>query len=140
MYPYIPTVMSSFPHLVVVVEQSQCCCTVFISINAHHGLSGSGQWVLQVAPPRLILAADRSTRGHQPFIWYHDHQPFTERTTGQWKRHNKPRRYSKTHLSLTEATSAKPPSLPQAVSHQTSMDLPAPCDVCLRKFTSVCHI
>lgn len=76
------TVLPNFAHLVVVIEQPQRCCTVFITIDAHHGLSGSSQWVLQVVPPRFIVAVKHSTRWHHHFIWYYHHQSFTERTMG----------------------------------------------------------
>lgn len=80
----ILAVTSCFPHLVVVIQQSQSCCTILISIDAHHGFSGSSQWVLQVAPPCLILAAEHSARWHKRFVRHHHHQPFTGRTTRQW--------------------------------------------------------
>lgn len=70
-------------YLVVVVQQSQRCCTVLITIDAHHGFRSSCQWVLQVALPRLIFAAEYSARRQQNFIWYNHHQPLTERTARQ---------------------------------------------------------
>lgn len=60
-------------HLVVVIQQPQSCSTVLISIDAHHGLSGSSQRVLQVGPPRFILIAEHSTGGYGHFVRYHHH-------------------------------------------------------------------
>lgn len=65
-------------YLIVVIEHSQSCCTVLISIDAHHGFGGSSQWVFQVGPPGLIItAAEHLARSH--FVWYHHHQPFTKK-------------------------------------------------------------
>lgn len=66
-------------HLVVVIEQSQSCCAALIFIDAHHGLGGGGQRVLQEVLPRLILAAEHPAGWHRQFVWYHHHEAFTEK-------------------------------------------------------------
>lgn len=70
-------------HLVVVIEQAQGVGAVLVPVDAHHGLGGGCQWVLQVRPPRLILA------GVGPpycrvgaVVGDHHHQTLTERHTG----------------------------------------------------------
>lgn len=92
-----------FLHLVVVVEQPQSRCAVLIPIDAHHGLGGSAQRVLQVALPRFILAAEHSAGGRRHLVWHHHHQSFTADTTGR--------------------DSRKPRGEPQAVSHQPPVSL-----------------
>lgn len=74
--------MSDFPDLVEVVEQAECCGTVLIPINAHHGFSGSCQGVLQVVPPRIIIAVKPSACRCRHLIWYDHHQSFTNGTKG----------------------------------------------------------
>lgn len=66
-------------HLVVVVKQAKGSRTVFIPVDAHHGLGGRCQGVLQVWLPGLILTGVGSSgiewrvtrhghQGHQSFI------------------------------------------------------------------------
>lgn len=45
-----------FPDLVVVVEQPQGVGAVLVPVDAHHGLGGGCQRVLQVGPPCLVFA------------------------------------------------------------------------------------
>lgn len=45
-------------NLVVVVEKTQSRGAVVISIDAHHGLGGSCQWVLQEGFPGFILCGE----------------------------------------------------------------------------------
>lgn len=48
-------------YLVVVIQEAQSCSTVLVSINAHHGLGGSCQWVLQKWFPGFILCGKGAT-------------------------------------------------------------------------------
>lgn len=44
------------PYLVVVVEEAKGVGAVLVPIDAHHGLGGGRERVLQVRPPCLVLA------------------------------------------------------------------------------------
>lgn len=48
-------VLSLLCYLVVVVEQAQGCGAVFVPVDAHHGLGGGRQGVLQERLPRLVF-------------------------------------------------------------------------------------
>lgn len=83
------TTLEIISHLVVIIQQPQSCCAVFIAIDAHHGLGGSRQRVLQVAPPRLILAVEHPSGGHRQLVWYQHHQPLTAEVNTKEETHSK---------------------------------------------------
>lgn len=74
--------MSHCPDLVEVVEQAERRSAVLIPIDAHHGFGGSRQGVLEVAPPRIVIAATHSARWCHHLVWYNHHHAFTHRTKG----------------------------------------------------------
>lgn len=69
-----------FPDLVVVIEQAQGVGAVLVPVDAHHGLGGGRQWVLQVRPPCLVLAGVGPTHSRErALVGDHHHQTLTDR-------------------------------------------------------------
>lgn len=67
-----------FPDLVVVVEQPQGVGAVLVPVDAHHGLGGRRQRVLQVRPPCLVLAGVGTPhRRVGALVGDHHHQALT---------------------------------------------------------------
>lgn len=71
--------------LVVLIEEPQGGSTVFIAIDAHHGLCGRGKRILQVRPPGLILTGVGPTWVKGRLIGHHYNQPLTETHTHRHK-------------------------------------------------------
>lgn len=71
------------PHLVVVVEQAQGVGAVLVPVDAHHGLGGGCQRVLQVRPPCFILAGVGPPHCREgAVVGNHHHQTLTDSHTG----------------------------------------------------------
>lgn len=67
-------------NLVVVVEQAQSVGAVLVPVDAHHGLGGGCQRVLQVRPPCLVLAGVGPPHSRERvLVGDHHHQTLTER-------------------------------------------------------------
>lgn len=64
-------------HLVVFIQKSKSCHAVLVSIDAHHGLGGCGERVLQVGPPGFILTCKHTAGQEGRLIGNHYYQPLT---------------------------------------------------------------
>lgn len=63
-------------HLVVVIEQAQRSCAVFIPVDAHHGLGGRSERVFQERLPGLILAGVGAPLRIKGLVLKDQHWPF----------------------------------------------------------------
>lgn len=70
-------VLADVTDLVVLIEEPKGGSTVFISIDAHHGLCGRSKRILQVRPPGLILTGVGPTLVEGRLIGHHYNQPLT---------------------------------------------------------------
>lgn len=71
------SVLQMTSDLIVIIKDSQGGHTILISINAHHGLGGSGQWILQVRFPCLIFTREGTACWNAHLIRDHNHQTLT---------------------------------------------------------------
>lgn len=71
------SVLQMTSDLIVIIKDSQGGHTILISINAHHGLGGSGQWILQVGFPCLIFTREGSAGWNAHLIRHHYNQTLT---------------------------------------------------------------
>lgn len=72
-------------HLVVFIQKSKSCHTVLVSIDAHHGLGGCSERVLQVGPPGFILTCKHTAGQEGRLIGNHYYQPLTVQSTIYFK-------------------------------------------------------
>lgn len=65
------------PDLVVLIKEPQGGSTVFVSIDAHHGLCSRSKRILQVRPPGLVLTGVGPALVEGRLIGHHYNQPLT---------------------------------------------------------------